>query len=236
MRKLGIASVLACGLFSMSAHAGFVKVDYIEEGDNRVVLHEESGLEWLRLDETTGMSLNQVKASLNGGELEGWRLPTESEVDNMIGEWFASIPLNGGDYLRTDARTAYLSVTTDFIVTMGLTEYQDGKYNYAFSKGFFEAAEGVVISGTVRERNGGTSIAMYYVDGTDRYDYNADSVSSSTGVFLVSDGGLTLSSVNDPSINRNNPNSPYANVSTPWSAAMLAMVMTGLGLRRKRSV
>lgn len=56
----------------MLVYVGFVKVDYIEEGDNRVVLYEESGFEWLCFDEIIGMSFNQVKVSLNGGEFEGW--------------------------------------------------------------------------------------------------------------------------------------------------------------------
>lgn len=119
----------------------------------------------------------------------------------MIGEWFVSIFLNGGDYLRIDVRIVYLLVMIDFIVMMGFIEYQDGKYNYVFLKGFFEVVEGVVVSGIVWERNGGMSIVMYYINGIDWYGFDVDLVSSLIGVFFVFDGGFILFLVNDLLIN-----------------------------------
>lgn len=55
------------------------------------------------------------------------------------------------------------------------------------------------------------------------------------GVYLVSDGGTTLSSINDPSININNPKAPInmADVSAPVGLATAGVLMLMLGARRR---
>lgn len=60
-----------------------------------------------------------------------------------------------------------------------------------------------------------------------------DHASSDFGVYLVSDGGVTLSSINDPTLNQNNPNSP-AKLSVP--GAIAALGLAGLfGWRRRKA-
>jgi hypothetical protein len=54
------------------------------------------------------------------------------------------------------------------------------------------------------------------------------------GVYLVSDGGTTLSSINDPSLNANNANAP-ASVPLPATAALLGLGLLGFGARRKKN-
>lgn len=58
------------------------------------------------------------------------------------------------------------------------------------------------------------------------------------GVYLVSDGGLTLSSINNPEININNPKSPInqvSDVSAHAGLGILGMFLMCLGFRRLRS-
>lgn len=57
-----------------------------------------SGLRWLDMSSTQGMSFNQVSASLvNGGSLQGWRYATASEFRDLFesrGYYFSGNPLN----------------------------------------------------------------------------------------------------------------------------------------------
>jgi hypothetical protein len=52
---------------------------------------------------------------------------------------------------------------------------------------------------------------------------------ASSGVFLVSDGGFTYSSINTPTINANNANAP-ADVPAPFLLSLVALAFT---FRRK---
>ena len=56
------------------------------------------------------------------------------------------------------------------------------------------------------------------------------------GVYLVSDGGTTLSSLNDPMLNANNPNSPANQQPVPVNApvSLLALALIALGFRKQK--
>lgn len=55
------------------------------------------------------------------------------------------------------------------------------------------------------------------------------------GVWLVSDGGTTLTSINNPTLNLNNPKAPInmADVSAPAGLAAAGVLMLMLGARRR---
>jgi hypothetical protein len=55
------------------------------------------------------------------------------------------------------------------------------------------------------------------------------------GMFMVSDGGTTLSSQQDPAINANNPAAPINNVSAanPATLSLLGLSLMGLSFRRR---
>lgn len=78
----------------------------------------------------------------------------------------------------------------------------------------------------------------YFYAGDDLDTWTADSVSSSYGVFLVSDGGVTLSSQQNPELNINNPNAPVNNqppsdLSTPGMMSISALLLwTAFRLRK----
>ena len=69
--------------------------------------------------------------------------------------------------------------------------------------------------------------------------WSSSNTSSSTyfGYFLVSDGGTTLSSIQDPSLNSNNPNAPgVADVSAPVGMAGATLALFLMGARRNKRV
>ena len=90
-----------------------------------------------------------------------------------------------------------------------------------------------------------TKMAGVYQN-TNSYFYSLNNVSSyidttassSLSVFLVSDGGTTLSSINDPTININNPNAPInmADVSAPAGVVATGLMAFMLGFRRKKGI
>jgi hypothetical protein len=53
------------------------------------------------------------------------------------------------------------------------------------------------------------------------------------GVFLVSDGGTTLSSIENPSLNINNANAPINQVPLPTTLGLLGLAVSGMSFRRR---
>jgi len=79
MKKL-IIGVLLLG-FTSSANAVFT--------DNNTYLSDSvSGLDWLDITATQGLSFNTVSAEFGvGGLYEGWRYATSLEFDNLVTNW-----------------------------------------------------------------------------------------------------------------------------------------------------
>lgn len=74
-RTLALTSLLFLPIFS---HATIVDLGTITRDT-------ETGLDWLDVTETRGLSYNQVTAQMGvGGAYEGWRYATASEVDLLI--------------------------------------------------------------------------------------------------------------------------------------------------------
>ncbi len=94
MRKsLTLASLTLCLCTSASAQAEFVYTDYLTEGDNLAVTDTSTELTWLNLTVTKGDSYSTTLASIESGELVGWRVATYSEVYAMFDNFFDTIPL-----------------------------------------------------------------------------------------------------------------------------------------------
>ena len=83
LKKSLLAATLAVAMAG-SANAGYISLDWQEEGDELAFLDEDAGIEWLKLTETAGMSINDVQAELGAGGLyEGWRLASAFEVESI---------------------------------------------------------------------------------------------------------------------------------------------------------
>jgi parallel beta-helix repeat protein len=86
----------------------------------------------------------------------------------------------------------------------------------------------VIVSGVEDRR--GDNYLLLLSNGNTLNDY--DYTDNSYGVYLVSDGGTTLSSQQDPSINANNANAPAANVSAPVLLGLMSLGLFGFASRR----
>jgi hypothetical protein len=213
--------LVSCILLSTGmANAGFVATDWKVSGDSKATLDESSGKEWLDLTETAYRSINQVSNLLDSDYL-GWRLPTRVEVNNLIQNMFPLHTFNDGSShaynLPNNATYRYL---------LGSLQY---------------GARGLYMNDEINER-GGTPVLWASID-SNGWVYEDMDVSSSLdyrrgdyGVWLVNDGGVTLTSINDPSININNANAPVNNVSAPISVGILALGLFGFATARRKQL
>lgn len=225
-KKLLIIVTLAAGLISTQASAAFVSTDWKSTGDKLAVLDKNTGIEWLSLDVTRGWSLTKaLDETKDGGSLAGWRLPSFSEVQQMIMSFYSGTHANfNGQVQQGHKNDAF------------------GQRNMLFKALFgSQTATSSVTTPTVGlfYRDDGTSaVTGSYAHSTWNMSNFYGSASALIGavnmsVFLVSDGGVTLSSVNDPSLNINNPNAPINTVDVPAPVGLAAAALLIFGAFRK---
>ncbi len=173
----------------------FVVGDWKAEGDNLVILDASTGLEWLKLTETDGKSIAAVKSELSTTYL-GWRQPTEYEVNNMMLNYFSTHNETEGTEI-TIKTTENDPLLLNFVNIFG-NLYSEGSIPY--SLGFYEAA------GTFKVKQTGVDIHGSPLEGyiyhSRSYGFDINTVSNHvSGVWLVNEGGVSLFSLNNPSIN-----------------------------------
>lgn len=238
-------------LVSTVANAGFVNTDWKVLGDAKAVLHEETGIEWMNMSITKGMSVNGVLSQMEEGEaFAGWRLPKASELSDMMTSFFENSysvqdgirsqtygpwdPYQGDSWEQNNRDGRFQS----FWGMFGLL-YQHSNYDYIDTRSIAVDEHGNLTLTGVRKLNdtGGvndyreTTLNVVLADEYNTLDY----ANANRGVWLVNDGGVTLSSKNDPSLNINNPNAPVnaEDVSEPYMWFSLSVFGLMLAGRRK---
>jgi hypothetical protein len=175
-----------------------VSVNYKNNSDGLATLDTSTGLEWLDLTETDNMSISQVE-SLLGSTFSGWRLPTSDEVTQLMAKYqhqdFYNAMLSGSTVNITNNIPQYTAAKS-FADFFGMTG-SGGGFNYSY--GFLRHNGGIVLSGSAPYITpaGHGQVYSRYNNG----DYNESITNSLTGVWLVSEGGTTLSSQENPNIN-----------------------------------
>lgn len=236
MLKKTLSIIFAAGmLFSGASHAAFSVTDWKNTGDAKATLDSETGLEWLDVSYTNGWTVQSALNAIQpGGTLYGWRLPTKSEVTTLMNHWFGQSWTNFGIVYYS----GWPASVMDFYHTFGITRMYGATSNGQWwSGGVYLDGSTVLGAGAYHRDSWGSHNAQAWVN--DVTSYNVNSYIDGGGVFLVSDGGTTLSSINNPSLNANNPNSPVNNqpatdVPAPWGTAMFATLLA-VAIRRKRT-
>lgn len=193
-KKAAVLMALTAGLLSMNAQAALVAQTYKTAGDNLVTYDDATNLSWLKLTQTIGMSINQVKAELGaGGRFEGWRLPTDNEVESIVRAVLSPLAFNEDATLYNGS--GYRGYTATWRNWFGTTAYtSSGELSngnrYWYSYGLYEGSDGAAeMSGTYyRDKNSFGSHTYYatlYDDYVSGSTYTADYKHGQFGVFLV---------------------------------------------------
>lgn len=222
-----------------SVQAEMLYSDWESINDNKAILHYETGIEWMRLAGTKGLSYNDALAEMGtGGRFEGWRFPTKAEVTTLMTGFYGG--LGTGD----DESRRYLTYTNGsdpywnsnnalkFVTPMGTTRWVNSNGSYlTYSLGVFWDEETDSMRSTgVRHYNwkGNPRLYEYIIQSNvELNNWTKDSQSSYYSLFLVSDGGVTLTSKNDPTFNINNPNAPINQVPVIGFGALGLLFLAG---------
>lgn len=247
IKKALLVTALSLG-FSGFAQAEFVQGDWLVEGDNLSTLDTRTGKEWLRLTETAGMTLDEVTSAL-GGELSGWNI---AGVDDMIELAKSQLEIAGAPSPYWEASNLEFMTSEQGNTSLGLVSVEE-EYAEAFS----EAFGGSIIESYSNFAEHGV-YGMYANDYKDKYGFFYSQYSNikssglslttlttptlytngrdTVGWFLVNEGGVSLSSLSDPTINTpEGADSVTSDVSAPLSLGLFAFASMGLaGLRRKQ--
>jgi len=185
MRHLLLATTaFALLLASGTASAAYVHQDYATSGDGLTTLDQSTGIEWLKLSVTKGMSIEQVAAKMGaGGLFDGWRFPTGEEVESVLGA-IVPIKLNNSTpnaSTTSTARLPYEPAWTDWSTWFGKT-YNGSSTSFSFGLYIQNVGSGskVLMSGMNIEN----SNINIYDDNNGGYSTSM-SPSQKFGVFLV---------------------------------------------------
>jgi hypothetical protein len=219
LTKILVSSII--GLSSMGANAELISYDYKNAGDDDVTLDSATGIEWLDTSVTKGLSVNEV-TSLLETTLNGWRWATATEVNRVTDSAHPYLNVNRIGNVISNNSTTYSGAVKEFNYLFSDLDV-DGSASYR-TKDYLGIDKRIDITATSKYY---ININIYTSGLSDDY------VNDNYGHLLVSDGGYSLSSIQDPTLNINNPNSPVNTVPVPATLGLLSLVIAGLSFRRK---
>lgn len=222
MRSLLLSAiVVASFIFCTSANAEFTKQDYLSTGDNLASKDQSTGLSWLSLSLTSGMSVQEVLSETEYGKrFYGWRMPTGEEVETLLSNVYPTFKFNNNTQnevtgiVINDIKYADLWLNIVGMSFNGTVKYGYGLYTQAVGNSSVTSMTGLYWD--TREPIG----RLYEDFGS----YSVNERNGYYGVFLVRDNVL----VEPPK---------QVDVPAPFPVALWAlgiMLMTGLRKCKKR--
>lgn len=220
------STLLAASLFLAPtlSHAELIETDVYNKGDALATLDTNTGIEWLDLTETqlvkkSGTTEEAIATVM--AENPGWRLPTQEEVTALIMGYFPMAVSGESVLLEDNYFPDYEEIYKQFRDFFGRSSTYDGHYRM----GLYSDGENYQSAGVSTWTGGQVALDRLFVRNGNEKTYNA--------LFLVSDGGLTLSSRENPDINTPGYSLIDAkDVPAPFFG-IASLAMLGLFLRRK---
>lgn len=213
MARLALTTIL----MTSAAHAELVESDWKAEGDALATLDSNTGIEWLDLSETVGMSMDYVVSQTGvGGEFAGWRLPTSDELNVFFDEIIDPAVVTKSGETKSNALIDDIEL---FYSLVGETSNDSTPRSY----GLYYRDNGAVRMTGVKGTN--TAYLNY-----SHSIYSSSLEHALYGVWLVNDGGVTLSSINNPEMNAANSAAPINQVPVFAGGALM---VAGFFMRRR---
>lgn len=211
MKKIFMAG-LALALSPM-ANAELVKTHWLEDGDNLSMLDTLTGKEFLSFTQTRDYNIDSIQSELDG-KFSGWRIANYDEIKTLLSNYITtfdfdrSISYSENYNFGSEAQENMLLLRN----MIGISSTFDGHY----ASGIHYDQDGLATVSGVSNWYGGD--LGFDIGQGEHY----------TSVWLISDGGTTYSSIQDPTINV--PQN-LSSVPVPLTAGILGLTL--LGLRRK---
>ena len=146
-RLIGFILFLILFMVSTEAHAILINLDRYNTGDRLITSDTITGLEWLDVTETQGMSYRDVRSDTTLDN-EGWRYATNFEVGDLFDTYLTVGNLGQMQGFFGVTSTVYDPNAGDRRYTHGFVEFVDGSGEYGTPYG-----DAVII----RYVSGGTS-------------------------------------------------------------------------------
>lgn len=228
-------SAVSMLFLSTSSRAEFISTNYLTENDNQIAFDTETGLEWLKLNVTSGKSISNVMELMNNGEYEGFRFATASEVDAIIEKLMPSLFSSEERYLNDPSSFIVdTQESLNFRKTMSNT-YSNQTYGYVYTPQDSDSGESARFIGSNTWEGG--VVSYYRYDGVYFYGSQDSTVDINTrhnysGVYLVSTGGYSYSSLNEDRVRLVQEE---IDVPTPTLFASFLLLLPGL-IRKKKNI
>lgn len=210
---------LALGVLLLSATSQFAQAeiligDYKELGDSKVVLDTSTGLEWLNLTETNFLSVSDVESF----GFEGFRVATAEEYERL---YHNITDVNYTGRVVRNINQAEFDAVSE--VMGSVSQANGGIYSY----GRVDMGEGVYGLSGVYSYKGDYGVRKSVSEG------DSDVKASHVGVYLVNEGGVSYSSLNDDAYR--NLQEEYFPADVPIGGSVFAfLAVAGLSMRKRK--
>jgi hypothetical protein len=210
LKKITISAIATLSI-SSTVNAELISVHLNSIGDNLVTVDTSTGLEWLDVSLTKRKRYHDYR---NGGY--GFRVPTFEEINQFFTNNITSIQ---NPYVHGVVNAD--GPSDDLALMATLLSSNQTEINYsAVAKGLYMHERGEVEL---------FNVGPNYSYGLEtNYGYTPTSYHHTQGIMLVSDGGVSISSINDPSINIANSSS------VPLTSSIALFSLAGLPFLRRR--